>query len=166
MLLPLYSREQAQPGRSAVTAMKVWSEERLNRCWESEGSRESLLDVGMGLECGCAEYDQKVLCKKVKWKFFWGENRQFTSLPEEDRWLKDRRSRATRGCKLFVWKKVGLDCPNLLQKEGEWSEAGVKEGMISPDLISTKASPDSHHYPKHSFAVFLCVISASLGWLP
>lgn len=82
----------------------------MDRLWESEASRESLLDVRLGLECGCAEYDQKLLCKKVGRQSVWRGNRQFT-LPEEDRWLKDRRSGTTIGCKLFVWKKVGLDGP-------------------------------------------------------
>lgn len=151
MLLPLCSCMQAQLGRSAVTAAKVWGEERLDGCWESEGSREAWLDVRLGLECGCAECDQ---------------NRQ-PVLSEEDGWLKDRRSGMARGCNLFVWNKVGLDGPKLLQEEGVrlWSEVGVKGGVMSSDLTCTEASPDMHHHPRHSLAVFLLVISVSLLWL-
>lgn len=145
-------------------AVKVWSEESLDRCWESEGSRESLLDVGLWLDCGCAEHDQKPLWKKVGWKSFFGGNRQFT-LPEEDRWLKGRKSGMTRGCKLFVWNKVGLDGPKLLLGGRFWSEAGMKEGMMSSDLTCTEASPDTHHHPRHSLALFLHVVYVSLVWL-
>lgn len=154
-----YAAEQAQLGQSVLMAQKVGSEERFDSSKRSERPQESLQDIVLEPGCGCECVTRGYFIRSWDESLF-GEE---INKSQEDKWLKDRRSGATRGCKLFVWKKVEQDVPKLLEKEGGRCcyEANVKEDGMSLYVTFTEASPDFQAHSRFSLVVFFHIISVS-----